>query len=83
MSSPGALPADAKAVEDKLNFLFNVAIGVTAAMLVTTSMAVALRTYVRTRIVKTFGWDDITMLMAQVCRQVPIRYMLSSCSFFL
>jgi hypothetical protein len=45
--------------------------GVAAAFLSLSSVAVILRCYVRLRIVKAFGWDDIVMIFAMVYLSSP------------
>lgn len=40
--------------------------GVAAAFVALSSISVALRCYVRLRIVKAFGWDDFVMILALV-----------------
>lgn len=62
-----ALPAQAKDVESGLVYYFDTTIVLTSVLLAITTVIVALRTYVRAFVVKTFGYDDSTMLAAQVC----------------
>ncbi|TKX26180.1 hypothetical protein C1H76_1533 [Elsinoe australis] len=66
MSSPMALPAQAKDVESGLVYYFDTTIVLTSVLLAITTVIVALRTYVRAFVVKTFGYDDSTMLAAQL-----------------
>lgn len=42
-------------------------IAVTGVFLAISFIAVSLRCYVRLRVVKAFGWDDGTMVLAMVC----------------
>jgi len=71
MSSPLALPSSPEAVEAKLLYDFDCLVGVTAALLATSTIAVGLRSYVRGFITKTFGWDDILMVGAWVSHHHP------------
>ncbi|KAF2154872.1 hypothetical protein K461DRAFT_276037 [Myriangium duriaei CBS 260.36] len=67
MSSPMALPVDpSKDTTEGLIYLINVCTTVTAILLALTSITVALRVFVRTKVVKTFGYDDATMIAAQI-----------------
>ncbi|PNS20475.1 hypothetical protein CAC42_5925 [Sphaceloma murrayae] len=66
MSSPMALPAQAKDVESGLLFYFSTTISLTSVLLAVTTITVGLRAYVRAHIVKSFGLDDTAMLLAQV-----------------
>ncbi|KAF4553971.1 Hypothetical protein D9617_5g068460 [Elsinoe fawcettii] len=64
MSSPMALPAQAKDVESGLIFYFDTTIVITSVLLAVSTLTVSLRTYVRLFLTRTFGWDDTTMLLA-------------------
>lgn len=66
MSSPGALPSSSTGIESILFHDFDCVVGVTAALLAVSAVAVALRVYVRSRITKTFGYDDATMVAAML-----------------
>jgi len=66
MSSPMALPSSPELVKAKLLYDFDVLVGVTAALLIVSTVSVGLRSYVRGFITKTFGWDDATMVGAYV-----------------
>jgi len=61
--SPQALAA----IHAQIVILRNVGIGFLSSAVI----CVALRTYVRTRILKAFGWDDFVMLICLV-RQVLV-----------
>jgi len=63
-----ALPASPELVKAKLLYDFDVLVGVTAALLIVSTVSVGLRSYVRGFITKTFGWDDGTMVAAWVSR---------------
>lgn len=67
MSSPYALPAFTEGIEPKLIYNFDCLINITAVLLAVSTIAVSLRVYVRSRITKTLGWDDMTMVAALVC----------------
>lgn len=47
--------------------------GVAAAFLTLSSLAVFLRCYVRLRIVRAFGWDDLIMIVAMVCLAIAMK----------
>jgi len=66
MSSPLALPSSPQAVEAKLLYDFDCLVGVTAALVVVSTIGISLRTYVRGFVTKTFGWDDSLMIGAGV-----------------
>lgn len=66
MSSPLSLPAFTAGIEPRLIFEFDCLIAVTAALLAVSTVAVALRVYVRAKINRSFGWDDGTMVAAWV-----------------
>jgi len=68
MSSPLALPSSPGAVEAKLLYDFDCLVGVTAALVTLSTIAIGLRSYVRGFVTKTFGWDDILMIGAGVSR---------------
>lgn len=66
MSSPFAMPADMSGSKDALMFDLDVVTGTTSALLAISTIAVALRIWVRTRMTKTFGLDDGAMIAAWV-----------------
>ncbi|GAM86049.1 hypothetical protein ANO11243_040590 [Dothideomycetidae sp. 11243] len=62
-----ALPVDPSLdTTEGLVYLFEVCTVVTAVLLGITTVSVALRVFVRARVVKTFGYDDATMIAAQI-----------------
>lgn len=70
MSSPFAMPANMDTVQSTLDQDYDVVVATTSILVALSTIAIALRVYVRTCMTKTFGKDDATMVAAWVCFMV-------------